>query len=115
MSRTLRKEQLEAIDRYLCGIEGLTRKELDLIEGEMKQKAAEIRGEADAEVIRLTAEAYGRDPEFFAFLQRLEMYKSALQSDTNLILSTNSDMFRLLKTTEMPTELAPANDVADDE
>lgn len=81
-------------------IEGLTRKDLDKIEGEMKQKAAEIRGEADAQVIKLTAEAYGKNPDFFEFLQRLEMYKAALKKDTNLILSTNSDMFQLFKTTD---------------
>ena len=80
-------------------IEGLTRKDLDKIEGEMKQKAAQIRGEADAEVIKLTAEAYGKNTEFFEFLQQLEMYKQALKKDTNLILSTNSDMFQLFKST----------------
>ena len=81
-------------------ISGLTRKELDSIEGEMTQRSAEIRGSADAEVIKLTAEAYGRNVEFFEFLQRLEMYKMALKKDTSLILSTNSDMFRLFKTTD---------------
>jgi len=49
-------------------IQGLTRKELDSIEGEMEQKSAEIRGKADATVIQMTAEAYGKSPEFFAFL-----------------------------------------------
>ncbi|MEM7456991.1 MAG: protease modulator HflC [Planctomycetota bacterium] len=93
-------------------IQGLTRKELDLIEGEMKQKAAEIRGAADAEVIRLTAEAYSQNPEFYGFIQQLEMYKNALQSDTSLILSTDSDMFRLLKTTDI-SEPVPAEESPD--
>ncbi len=78
-------------------IKGMTSKELDIIEGETKQKSAEIRGAADAEVIRMTAEAYGKAPEFFEFMQRLEMYKKALQSDTNLVLSTDSEMFGLFK------------------
>ena len=90
-------------------IMGLTRKELDSIEGAMKQKAAEIRGRADAEVIKMTAEAYSKNPEFFEFLQRLEMYKMALTDDTNLILSTDSDMFRLFKTTRpYATTASPA-------
>ncbi len=88
-------------------IVGLTRKDLDSIEGAMKQRASEIRGLADAKVIKMTAEAYGKDPEFFEFLQRLEMYKAALGDDTNLILSTNSDMFRLFKTTRPYVEPAP--------
>ena len=81
-------------------IAGLTRKELDQIEGEMKQKSAEIRGNADAEVIQLTADAYGRSPEFFQFLRRLEVFKRSLGKDTRLIMSTNSDLFELLKETD---------------
>ena len=74
-----------------------TQKELDEITGEMEQKSAEIRGEADAEVIRLTAEAYGRSPDFYEFLQRLEVLKKTLTQDTRLILSTDSELFKMLK------------------
>ena len=87
-------------------IQGITRKQLDSIEGTMKQRSAEIRGAADAEVIRMTAESYGKNLEFFEFLQRLEMYKSALKSDTTLILSTDSDMFGLFKRTSPRPEPA---------
>jgi len=86
-------------------IAGLTRKELDQIEGAMKQESAEIRGAADAEVIRLTAEAYGASPEFFQFLRRLEVFKQTLGQDTRIIMSTNSDLFELLKETDA---IAPA-------
>lgn len=84
-------------------IKGLTQKELDTISGTMKQRAAEIRGKADAEVIQMTAEAYGRNPEFFVFLQKLEVYKAAMKSDTNLILSTDSDLLSLMKSMEEQT------------
>jgi len=80
-------------------IQGLTRKELDSIEGEMEQKSAEIRGKADATVIQMTAEAYGKSPEFFAFLRSLQVLEQALGRDTRLILTTNSDLFKLLKRT----------------
>jgi len=80
-------------------IQGLTRKELDSIEGEMEQKSAEIRGKADATVIQMTAEAYGKSPEFFAFLRSLKVLEQALGRDTRLILTTNSDLFKLLKKT----------------
>lgn len=83
-------------------IKGTTQKQLDAIEGAMKQQSAEIRGQADAEVIRMTAEAYGRNPEFFEFLRRLEVFKKALKKDTNLILSTDNDLLRLLKSTDDP-------------
>jgi membrane protease subunit HflC len=76
---------------------GQTQKELDQIEGEMEQKSAEIRGAADAEVIRLTAEAYGKSPEFYEFLRRLEVFKNTLDNDSRLILSTDSDLLQMLK------------------
>lgn len=90
-------------------IQGITRKQLDSIEGTMKKRSAEIRGQADAEVIRMTADSYGRSPEFFEFLQRLEMYKAALNSDTNLILSTDSEMFGLFKRTTIQSKSGDGN------
>ena len=76
---------------------GLTQKEIDQIEGEMERQAAEIRGTADAEVIRIAAEAFGRSPEFYAFLKRLELLKQSLGRDTRVVLSTDTELFRLLK------------------
>ncbi len=95
IARLFESEAEEEKNRIL----GLTRKELDSIEGEMEQKSAEIRGEADAQVIQMTAEAYGKSPEFFAFLRRLDVIKEGLGSDTRLILTTDSDLFKLLKQT----------------
>ncbi|NQU20813.1 MAG: protease modulator HflC [Candidatus Nealsonbacteria bacterium] len=85
---------------------GLTRKDLDLIEGEMEQKSAEIKGKADAEVIQMTAAAYGKSPEaikFYEFLRRLEVFKTSLEGNSRLVLSTDSDVFQLLKKLE-PSE-----------
>ena len=79
---------------------GLTRKELDEIEGEMEQRAAEIRGDADAEVIRIAAEAYSKSPEFYKFLRQLEAYKKALSTRTRLILSTDNEFFEQLRGTK---------------
>lgn len=76
---------------------GQTQKELDAILGEMQQKSAEIRGRADAKVTELTAAAYGRSPEFYAFLRQLEVFKKTLSDDTRLIMSTESELFRMLK------------------
>lgn len=81
-------------------IQGLTRKELDTIEGEMKQKSSEIRGKADAAVIKLAAEAYGQSPEFYTFLKQLDIYKTSLAEGTKLILSTDSDLLRMIKKVE---------------
>ena len=80
----------------------------------MKQKSAEIKGKADAEVIQMTAEAYGRNPEFFVFLQKLEVYKRAMQSDTNLILSTDSDLLSLMKSMNGPAPVTPMPEATED-
>ena len=84
-------------------IQGAMLKELGTIEGEMKQKSVETRGRADAEVIQLTAEAYGSTPgalEFYQFLRQLDIYKQSMGPGTRLILSTDSDLMRMLKTME---------------
>ena len=93
IARLYDSEATEEENRIL----GQTQKELDQIEGEMEQKSAEIRGKADAQVIKMTAEAYGKSPGFYEFLRRLEVFKNTLGSDTRLILSTDSGLFRLLK------------------
>jgi len=93
IARLYDSEAMEEKNKIL----GQTQKELDQIEGEMEKASAEIRGNANAQVIQLTAEAYGKSPEFYDFLRRLEVFKQTFGADTRLILSTESDLFRLLK------------------
>ena len=94
IARLYDSEALEEQNKIM----GQTKKELDQIEGEMEQKSSEIRGLADARVIELTAEAYSKSPEFFEFLRQLEVYKASVAQGTKLILSTESDLFRLFHT-----------------
>lgn len=93
IARLFQSEAQEEKNRIL----GQTQKELDKITGEKEQKSAEIRGAADAQVIQMTAQAYGKSPEFYQFLRRLEVFKKTLHGDTRLILSTESELFRMLK------------------
>jgi len=79
---------------------GLMRKELDEIEGEMQQRSAEVRGDADAEVIKIAAEAYSKSPGFYKFLRQLEAYKKALGTGTRLILSTDNEFLSQFRGTE---------------
>ena len=74
-------------------------RELDLIESEAYRKAEEIKGKADAEAIKIYAEAYSKDPEFYSFLKTLETYKETIDERSTIILSTDADYFRYL--TEM--------------
>ena len=57
-----------------------------------------IRGEADAARNRIYAEAFGRDPEFFAFSRSLTSYERALTgTNAAMVLSPDSDFFRFLR------------------
>jgi membrane protease subunit HflC len=74
-------------------------KELDLkrIRSNAYRRAQEIKGRADAQATRLYAEAFGNDPEFYSFVKTLEIYDEALNKDSTLILSTDSDLLKYLK------------------
>jgi len=58
-------------------------------------RAEQTRGEGDATRNRIFAEAYGKDPDFFAFYRSMEAYKSGLKhGDTRMVLRPDSDFFR---------------------
>ncbi len=78
-------------------IEGQMEKELRQIRSEAYRTAQEIRGKADAEATRIYAEAFSQDPEFFYFLRSLEAYSEIMQGNHTLILTTDSPIYRYLK------------------
>ncbi|BCS97331.1 protein HflC [Desulfoluna limicola] len=78
-------------------IRGEMEKELKKIESEAYRTAQELKGKADAEVTRIYADAYGRDPEFYSFTKSLEVYGDALNKESTLILSTDSEFLKYLK------------------
>ena len=77
----------------------LGEKERDLkqITSEAYKTAQEIKGKADAKSTKLFADAYGRDPEFYSFVNTLDIYKEALDDKSTLVLSTDSEFFKYLK------------------
>lgn len=77
----------------------LGEKERDLkrITSEAYKIAEEIKGKADAESTKLYAQAFGVDPDFYSFIKTLEIYSDALDKDTSLVLSTDSEFFKYLK------------------
>jgi len=78
-------------------IRGQKEKELKRIQSEAYRKAQEIKGKADAEATRIYAQAYSVDPEFYQFLKTLETYRTSLDSETWLLLSTDSEFLKFLK------------------
>ena len=78
-------------------IEGDREKEMKRITSGAYRTAQVIKGKADAEATKLYAQAYGQDPDFYSFINTLEIYKKTLDKDSTLILSTDSEFFKYLK------------------
>ncbi|MEQ8334693.1 protease modulator HflC [Nisaea sp.] len=69
-----------------------------VIVAEAKKQAEMLRGQGDAEAIRIYAEAFGKDPEFFAFYRSMQAYRKAMTGgDTTMVLSPDSDFFKYFK------------------
>jgi membrane protease subunit HflC len=79
-------------------IRGKKERELKKIESEAYRKAQEIMGKADAEATAVYAAAYGRDPELYRFVRTMEAFRTTISDKSTLVLSTDSDLFRYLRT-----------------
>ena len=62
------------------------------------QKSSEtVRGEGDGEAIKIFADAFGRDPQFFSFYRSMQAYKNTIsKDDTTMVLSPDSDFLKYL-------------------
>ena len=100
-------ERLQIAERFrsegageAAKITGRKERDLQRIQSEAYRKVQEIRGDADAKASEIYAAAYTSSPsaaDFYAFLETLDTYKSTLGSDTTMVLTTDSDLFRLFK------------------
>jgi len=68
----------------------------DEILAKAEAEALRVRGSAEAQATRLLNEAHGRDPKFFEFLRTLESYRSILDGQTTVVLSSSSPLLKLL-------------------
>ena len=89
-------------ERMKQAIVNRAKADVERIEGEGKQKANETRGQIDAKIIRDYAAAIKETGEFYTFIRTLEAYENAVGNDTRLILTTDSEFFRLIKELDAP-------------
>ncbi|MDL2718133.1 MAG: protease modulator HflC [Acidobacteriota bacterium] len=61
------------------------------------KSAQEVKGIADAKATAIYARAYGKDPDLYKFLKSMEALSGSLDEKTWLILSTNSELLKFLK------------------
>lgn len=64
-----------------------------VIEAQAQADAERIRGEGDARRNAIYAEAYGRDPEFFAFYRSMQAYETAIVDGTPIVIPPDSEFF----------------------
>ena len=70
-------------------------RDVTVLVAEAQSKAEQTRGEGDAERNRIFAEAFGKDPGFFAFYRSMQAYEAGLRpNDTRLVLRPDSDFFK---------------------
>jgi len=76
---------------------------------EAAKQAEIVRGEADAERNAIFANAFGRDPEFFAFYRSLTAYENSLKGENStMVITPDSEFFDYLK-----SDTGPAADSAE--
>lgn len=82
---------------------GDMKRELETIESEAYRKIQIVEGEADARATEIYASAYNQSPDavrLYEFVKSLETYRLGFGRNTTLILSTDSDLMKFLKSIE---------------
>lgn len=73
-------------------------KERTIVLAEAKRDSEKLRGEGDAQAIKIFAGAFNRDQQFYAFIRSLEAYRKSLKdSDTMMILDPQLEFFKTFR------------------
>jgi len=84
-------------------INGDKERDINQINSTAYKRVQEIQGEADAKATEIYALAYAQQPEaedFYKFLKHMETYRKIINSESTIVLSTDSDIYSLLKLVE---------------
>ncbi len=73
-----------------------TDKEKTILLAKAYEAGEKARGKGDAQSIKIYADAFNQDPEFYAFMRSLSTYEKALNEQSTVVLSTGSDLFRYM-------------------
>ncbi len=70
----------------------------EVLVAEAYRDAQKIKGEGDAKAAAIYGQAFGQNPEFFAFYRSMEAYRSTFKSKSDvMVLEPNSDFFKYMK------------------
>ncbi|MDP7578856.1 MAG: protease modulator HflC [SAR202 cluster bacterium] len=90
-------EKRATVDRMAIEITSSAQKEADI-----------IKGEAEADAVRIFAEALEEDPEFYTFQRTLEAYKKFLTQNATVVLPAGSELFQFLQS---PGQVTPESSI----
>ena len=71
-----------------------TDKQKKILLAESYRDAEKLNGEGDAEAIKIYAQAFEKDPEFYSFVRTLEAYEKSLGEGTTIVLPSDSEFFQ---------------------
>lgn len=92
--------ELAAGEEEAARIRAAADSERQVVLADARSKAERIRGEADAAAMRIYADAHKADPAFYGFLRTLDSYKAFMDEKTTVVLSSDSQLLRLLEKKE---------------
>lgn len=78
-------------------IKAQTDRDREVILADAYKTAQSIRGEGEASAIKVYADAFQQDPDFYAFVRSLQAYEKIFNEKTKLVLTPQSDLFKYLK------------------
>ena len=80
-------------------------KQREVIVAEAYRDAQKMKGEGDAKAAATYAQAFGQNPEFYAFYRSLEAYRNSFKSKGDVIVvEPNSDFFKYMKSVGRSSE-----------
>jgi membrane protease subunit HflC len=113
-NRMRAERQREAADEIARGGEAAQRvratadRTVVELTSDARRQAEVVRGEADAERNAILAEAFGRDPEFFAFIRSLTAYEASLRGEnSSIVMQPDSEFFNYLRSEIAPVDRVP--------
>tara|TARA_Y100001960_G_scaffold159094_1_gene167244 strand:- start:7457 stop:8338 length:882 start_codon:yes stop_codon:yes gene_type:complete len=96
IARQYRSEGAEEAQK----IRAQTDRERDILLAEAYEKEQIKKGIGDAKSVELNAKAFSQDPDFYAFLKSIDVYKESLKDKTTIVLPPDSEFLRFLHGTK---------------
>lgn len=103
VAQQLRAEGMETYDKAVSAAD----REARIIESDAIREAEQTRGEGDAAAMKIYADSYGKDPEFYAFWRSLRALDTSIGPNDVLVLDNDHPLWRDLLKWIDGTEMAP--------